>query len=74
MDVGINRPIKHFIDQKYVEWAANVLATLPDGESVPAPSRELISKSLSDAWNDLPESTARNTFAKSFGNEITRKC
>lgn len=73
LDVGINKPIKNFIDQRYVEWAAENLSQLPDGETVPAPSRELISKWLNDAWVALPDTTIRRTFARVFGQDISNR-
>lgn len=44
LDDGINKPIKTYIEQKYVEWAAEKLSTLRDGDAVPDPSRELITQ------------------------------
>lgn len=73
LDVSINKPVKSFIEQRYIEWAAQNLAHLPNGAPVPDPSRELITKWLHEAWNALPAATIQKTFAKLFGPDITNR-
>jgi hypothetical protein len=61
LDVGINRPFKHYIEEYYNQWAIDNIA---DQDKVPVPDRALILKWIHDAWNRVPIDTIVKTFKK----------
>ena len=64
-DVGLNRPLKVYIEEKYLEWAAQRFLDLGNDESLPVPNRQQIAAWLLEAWeNAITPVMITNTFKK----------
>ena len=64
-DVGIIKPLKTSMEEKYLLWASEMFLHLNNDESLPIPSRTLIAKWLCEAWEDsITPQIIINTFRK----------
>jgi hypothetical protein len=66
LDVGLNKPMKHYLTQSWTSWAVDAYKARVPGEAIVLvkPGRVQVAKWVCDAWDRISESNVIHSFMK----------